>query len=148
MTDKEYEAQKKRIRYLTAKWVKTLGLGWWRIDIAYDRNPPAREGYEYSPSDSQNWDVAMTCVSDPNYCKALITFYCSVTKGLSDSDLEEAFLHELMHIMVSPMRSKQKAGEEERVATLLARGILWYEAAMLKKMKVLQAKLDKLSVKV
>lgn len=129
MTDKEYFFQKKRIQKLARKWVHSLGLGWWNVKIEYDREEPHGDMMSYSPKDVDGrWVVHMETRCDPNYLKATITCYLlPIANMKNDEELEEMFLHELMHIFVSPMKSDKKAAEEERVATTLARAFQYID---------------------
>lgn len=123
MTDAEYKKEKKRIQALAKKWIKPIGLGWWRINLAY-----ARDDFHEEIRDNNSYTnngVAASCSAEPNYLHATITFYLRVTKTMPDDELEEAFIHELMHIFLSPMSTDEKEDEEERVATTLARGFVW-----------------------
>jgi len=126
MTDKEYRQQKQRVRKLIKKWVRPLGLNWWRIDFAYERINKHEGQPTYAPMDVGGYfEVVMETRCDPYYLKAHITVYLQVTQDLDDDDLEQSFLHELMHVFLSPMKTKQKAGEEELVATKLAQAFMW-----------------------
>jgi hypothetical protein len=144
MTDKDYKIQKKRIQKLIDKWIQPLGLNWWRIDIAYERERKSEGKTEYAPTDiNGEWDTIFDVRCDHNYGKAYITCHLLVTRSLTDAELEESFVHELMHIFVSPMHTKQKAGEEELVATRLAKGLLWLEAHLLREFEKQKKKLLK-----
>lgn len=127
MTDREYEFEKKRIRKLIKKWVKPIGLDWWTINFVFERqekNP--YEKFDYSPKDINGiWACAMDTRADPYYLTATITCYLPILKNIDDSDLEEYFLHELMHVFLRPMHNKQTAKEEELVATKLAQAFVW-----------------------
>ena len=127
MTDKEYEFQKKRIRRLIKKWIKPIGLNWWKIDIEYDRGiRDDNSNPAYSPKVVKGkWVTMMETNCDPYYLKANIVCYLPDVARIEDEELEETFLHELMHIFLSPMKSKQKAKEEELVATKLAQAFIW-----------------------
>lgn len=127
MTDKEYEAQKKRIRRLTKKWFHKLGLGWWKIDIEYSRvSSDPFEKTAYSPKlISGKWVSVMATSADPWYRKALITCYLPEVSTLDDEELEETYLHELMHVFLSPMKNPKFAKEEEAVAQSLAKAFIW-----------------------
>jgi hypothetical protein len=125
MTDKEYRIQKARIRKLIKKWVKPLGLGWWRVTFDYHREQPP-SNTDYAPkSVNGTWVSAMTTMADPYYLTATIDCYLNVLKDCKDDDLEEYFVHELMHVLLSPMHHKKKAAEEELVATKLAQAVIW-----------------------
>jgi hypothetical protein len=122
MTDKEYEKQKKRIQKLIRKWVKRLGLGWWKIDFNYHREL-RNEPTNYNPNGE--WNCPMATGSDFYYLTASVDVYLSVIKDVSDELLEECFLHEMMHIFLKPMSTGKTAKEEELVATKLARAFIW-----------------------
>lgn len=123
MTDKEYNVQKKRIRSLIKKWHKAIGMNWWRVEYVYSRERRDDSATTYDPG--QGWDVAADCQTDSNYMTATVTFYLPNIVSIRDEELEEIYLHELMHILINPMQTKQKAAEEERVATTLARAMVW-----------------------
>lgn len=126
MTDKEYRQQRRRIQSLIKKWVQPLGLRWWSINFEYEREDKHSGGSAYAPMDVGGyWETVMDTRCDPNYLKATITVYCRVIKDMNDDDLELSFLHELMHIFVSPMHTQKTAKEEELVATKLAQAVLW-----------------------
>jgi hypothetical protein len=128
MTDKEYEKQKRRIRKLIKKWVKPLGLHWWRMDFAYRRDANTNHTASYSPKLNGNgnqWVVVMDTSADPYYRKGLITVYLPELQDMPDDELEECFLHELMHVFLSPMHNQKVAKEEESVAQSLALAFIW-----------------------
>ena len=127
MNDKEYKVQKERIRKLIKKWVKSLGLNWYEITFEYERGirtdttPTA-----YSPKVVKGvWETVMETEVDPYYGRAVIVCYLGVIKNLEDQDLEETFLHECMHIFLSPMHNKKENKQEELVATRLAKAFIW-----------------------
>lgn len=127
MTDKEYKEQKQRIRKLIKKWVQPLGLNWYSIEFIYERviKPDDRQT-AYSPKNvSGYWQTVMDTTADPYYCTASVTCYLPIVKDLNDRELEETFLHELMHIFLSSMHDKKSAKEEEQVATRLAKAFIW-----------------------
>lgn len=126
MNDKEYQIEKKRIQTLIKKWVKPIGLGWWNIRFEYERADKNSGDTTYAPMDIGGYyETVMETRCDPYYLNAAITVYCRVTKEMSDEDLELAFVHELMHVFLSPMHTKQTRKEEELVATKLAQGFIW-----------------------
>lgn len=146
MIDKEYKKQKARITYLRDKWVKQLGLNWYRITYEYvDESQSLALKVRYTNSFYASRPV-FEVSSDGNYMEACITCYMPNVAELEDDVLEECFLHELMHIMVAPMRTKQHAGDEERVCTLLAKAFGWAVELVPKKVKELN-KQSKISLK-
>jgi len=123
MTDKEYNTQKKRVKALIKKWHKLIGLNWWRVTYSYSRTVKDDNDTTYDPG--RGWAVAADCDTDSNYLTATITFYLPNVADIPDEYLEEIYLHEVMHIFINPMQTKEKAAEEERVATTLARAMAW-----------------------
>lgn len=131
MTDKEYKKQSKRVERLFHKWVGPLGLKWWEISLHCVRERKTGDTSSYAPPDI---DGFFTCIFDVHcdyfYKTADINAYIPIVEGIEDeANLERYFLHELMHILVRPMKHKQKAGEEEQVATMLADAFLWVAKA-------------------
>lgn len=128
MTDKEYKIEVERIRKLIKKWRSPLGLGWWKVTFEYEREEPEEDGKtEYAPRDVDGiWRNVAVTRCDPNYLLATITFYLIQTRKLSDDELEETFVHECMHIILSPMHTRRMAAQEELVATQLARAFTAY----------------------
>ena len=125
MNDKEYEKQKKRVEKLFKKWRDPLGLGWWRITISYSREH-AKGDTRYAPPDVNGiYDCVFDITCDYYYKIATIEAYLPVIKDIKDENLERYFIHEMMHIILKPMQHKEKAPDEELVATSLADAFLW-----------------------
>jgi len=129
MTDKEYREQKKRCEALIKKWVHELGLNWWHMSYEWIRGSHDGSDMEYRPfTGNQNrFTCIMEVTSDYYYKTACITFYLETIKDYED--IERHFVHELMHIFLKPMQTRQKAAEEELVATQLADAIIWAREA-------------------
>lgn len=126
MTKKELNIQKRRVQRLADKWIQPLGLGWWRIDLLYSTEVDRSGMTTYQPADiGGTYETVFAVGTDHNYMIARITAILPVIAQIEDERLEEYFVHELMHIFLRPMRTKQCAGEEEQVATRLARAFLW-----------------------
>lgn len=125
MTDKEFDKQKLRIKKLKDKWMDLLWLNQYWVEFDYIRETPGPESKtDYSPQDIGGyWEVVMETRSDPYYLKASVTVYTIQTAKLNDDQLEETFLHELCHIHLSPLHTKAKSNDEERVVTMLARAL-------------------------
>lgn len=128
MTDAEYEAQKARVDAVLAKWVNSIGLGWWRLSYVWSRDP-AVEGEGGASSDK----TAAVCTVLWQYLCATITFYLPTLADEDDSHLEWIIVHELMHVFLREMRWTNDDGDnidhEERVATMLAHGFMWAREA-------------------
>ena len=121
MNDKEYRAEKARLRKLADRWVDTLGLGQWEINLEYSRGKLEGEnqsfdytGTETSPAQTHaHWQ----------YMNAMLVFDLTETADYDDEDLERIFVHELSHVLINEMREKG-IRHEERVATLLANAFI------------------------
>lgn len=124
MTDKEFEKEKKRIQKLKDKWMPLLWLNQYWINFDYERENQGEDMTDYRPQDvGGRWESIMVTRSDPFYLKANITCYLLQTKKLNDEELEETFLHELCHIHLATLHTKENADNEERIVTLLARAL-------------------------
>lgn len=122
MTDQDYAKQVARIRALSSKWLKPLGLLWWTVHLEY-----AREGFD--TSEHPHGCLAYTKVSW-EYLEATITFNMPLVLNQTDDDLEYCFVHECCHILINEMRDALDGDNlflkhEERVCTTLARAFLW-----------------------
>lgn len=94
MKDKEYEAEKKRIKGLVDKWVDPLGLKWFEITINYNR--------DYQEKDN---NAAIATYSSWMYRHFTIDFFTATTKESSDAELEDTIVHELVHCLTAPLAS-------------------------------------------
>lgn len=93
MDDKKYEATKKRIRKFVDKWSKPMGLGWFKIDVTYDRNCSRDGSHTQAETDMSAW----------RYHEFTITFYITDVMELSDEELENTVVHELVHCLLAPI---------------------------------------------
>jgi hypothetical protein len=127
MNDEECERQKQRLRCLADKWVQSIGLGWWDIDMAY-----ARDDYEAPPAASSPDRSLAYCSADWRYGHACITWNLPMVRDTPDDKLERCFVHELMHIFLSETRETGDdwLAHEERVASTLTKAFLWLRDAL------------------
>ena len=117
MTDAEYEVQLERVRRLIEKWAKPIGLNWWRAKYVYDR--------DRCPEDAKR---VMDCSSSWKYGWFQITAYLPVVMTREDNELEEDFVHELMHVFLTELRNLEAVeweAHKEHVATVLAKAFIW-----------------------
>lgn len=121
MTDSEYEAQKARIQALIERWVKPLGLAWWKLNFEWERD---RCKDDVTLGDGYSTHVAMRCYADWRYMEATIIVFLPSVAERRDDELEPLFVHELMHVFLREMREKG-LDHEERVATTLAKAFVW-----------------------
>lgn len=126
MTDREYRKQKRRIRRLQKRWHGALGLGWWRIDHVYYRDG-------LGGADGDGVATLARVVANWEYRIATVRWSMPDVEKNADDELEEAFLHEMMHVFVSEMREGADHDvqhvHEEAVCTLLARAFVWTRQA-------------------
>ncbi len=136
MTDKEVKTQIARIQKLIDRWIRPLGLDWWRIHVHYERNP--------SPDKDGSYVGLMRMETHWEYLVASITVFLPHMVDMKDQDLEIAFLHELSHILVAEMRPAKCDDDyvrhEERVVSTLAYAFYWSREATLKEGKHAQKK--------
>jgi hypothetical protein len=121
MTDKEFNQQKKRVQKFWNKWFKTIGLGWFRVEVHWNRL--RNEDYpDEVAHTTTNWQ----------YRQAAVTFNLPACVDLNDEVLEEAVIHEMSHILVGGIqdfRDDQAREITEYTVTTVARAILWSREA-------------------
>lgn len=119
MDDKEYEAQKARVKALIDKWLTPLYLKWYDLDIDWHREKHC-----------EHPDDAFRVNSRWRYADATIYAYLPNIVDYDDEHLELVFIHECMHIVVNEMRPMDGDAHahpddwlehEERVCTMLAK---------------------------
>jgi hypothetical protein len=123
VTDAEFEVQKERIEKLIDKWVTPLGLRWWHIDFVYCMGLPN--------SDEKEAFTVFEVTSRWYYMESEIRVNMLRLPGIKDDNLEDAFVHELSHILVNETRADGKdwLKHEERVCTALAKAFIWTRSA-------------------
>lgn len=121
MTDAEFQTEKERLESMAEKWLKPLGLLWWRLHIVYSREPKKSEVHNGAY-------VAGQAHVDWMYLEATITFYVPEFLGVSDIDTERILVHECMHVLINEMR-EEGINHEERVCTMLASAFEWTREA-------------------
>lgn len=115
MTDKEYEALKKKITKLTTLWRDELGLGSYRLHHNWARTTKERV-------DNCGAEVKMRW----EYMEADFTWYVPALQDLDDDELEEVVVHEFCHILIAPLMyddSEHGRMVYERVTTTVQRAI-------------------------
>ena len=123
MNDQEHEATKARIRALDEKWTERLVAGW-RITLAYVRED-FKVNDEISPGTLASSDAHWP------YKFATISFNMPQCLQNDDEELEEAFVHELCHLLVNELRWREgedkdgyRLEHEEHTCTILARAVI------------------------
>lgn len=123
MTDKAFKRQKKRVQKYLRHWKVMLGLGVWRIDVDwYDGRLP--ETRSLNDRDVVLADIHVSW----EYLKATMRVNVAAVAGLSDEQLEEVIIHELLHAVVNEMRNYSADDgiyHEERVVSTLTSVIGW-----------------------
>lgn len=131
MTDKEYEAQKARVKKFIDKWYKAMGLDWFHVDMAWER-----ERREDRPA-----TVAVTTTTW-QYRNAYINWYMPAVVDNDDDFLENIVVHEFVHILVAPLMSvtdqEDLPNHHEYATECIARALVWVREAGEKDAKKLQ----------
>lgn len=121
MTDKEYREQKKRVQKFIDKWHKTLGMGWYRIDLEWDRARAEDYPNEAAITEWQ-WQ----------YRTASITFRLPEIALLNDEKLENVVVHEFAHILTGAMVQNQPDENRQLMeysTENVARALIWAREA-------------------
>lgn len=121
MTDKDFKAQKKRVLDFWNMYFSEIGMGWWAVELNW-----SREREESSPD-----TIALTNASW-EYRNGNVTFFLPKCAEISDDQLEEAVVHEMVHIIaegIHDLRDDQSREITEYTVTSLARAIVWARRA-------------------
>lgn len=114
MTDREFVAQRKRLLALMKKWREVLSLDEWLITFQPHRGAYEVEGAMGAALASADvrWE----------YRQATLAFDCEMLASHTDSEVQDTFIHEAMHVLVNEMRDDtgSSISHEERVCTTLA----------------------------
>lgn len=121
MTDKEYREQKKRVQKYIDKWFNTLGLGWYRVDINWDR-AKSEDAPDEAAITSCQWQ----------YRTASITYRLPVIAELDDDKLENVVVHEFAHILTGAMVQNAPESNDqlkEYGTECVTRALIWAREA-------------------
>ena len=123
MNDQEYETTKARIRALNEKWATLLVEGW-QLGLAFVRE-------DFKVDDEISPGTLATSNARWPYKVALISFNMPHCLENNDEELEEAFVHELCHLLVNELRWREgedkdgyRMEHEEHACTELARAFI------------------------
>lgn len=109
-----WKAERKRIRRIGKKWRHVLALYEWDLTTHFVDGPLIVDG-TLAP------DAAGCASVDWQYRHADVSFNLEKTAKLTDTKLEEVYLHEMMHVLLHEMREHDpELKHEERVASTLA----------------------------
>lgn len=125
MNDEQAEAQKARVQALYDRWVRPLGLSWWRWKLVWHRGA-------IQDHDSALFNVNVSF----EYHRVTLDICLPLVDEQSDDDLEWAFVHECAHVFTIPL--KHAAAErvdsdamhmlEEHQASAIASALVWLRA--------------------
>lgn len=107
-----WKAERKRIRKIANRWYRPLGLDEWRLTTRYTQGNLIVDGAVSSAA------VGMASVRW-QYREAELDFNLEKTAKLSDEDLEEVYIHEVMHVLLNEMREEGIEHEERTAQTLM-----------------------------
>lgn len=124
MTDKDVKAERKRTKAVLTKWRDILGLHKDRFHYEFHRMPCAEDSRAVADI-TASWE----------YRNHYVNTYLPQSIGLDDTELEECLVHELCHVLLSPLwdneeeHTKAEIQKNEYATTSLAFAILWaYQA--------------------
>lgn len=121
MTDKTYKEQKKRVQKCVDKWFKTLGLGWYEVDIVWSRT-----------IDTTSPDCVGRATTSWQYRQAEVVFFLPNVENLSNEKIESIVVHEFTHILTSAISIYIPEGHEqnnEYATECVARALEWAREA-------------------
>lgn len=110
---KQHEQTVDKIDKLVAKWVGDLWLGQWDIKAVYKWNG-------ISEVDGAPSKAAACCQANWKYMHAEVRIDVPQFSTMSDAEMEDCIVHELLHAVVHEMRS-EGIDHEERVVSHLQR---------------------------
>ncbi len=114
MAVKKRESLEDYVDRLFDLWFDRLPVGTYRITASWtDR--------EKRETNGRLGEVAMDVSSDYRYQQASIQIYAPTVRTMTDERIEEAVVHELLHVALCPMAHGEREDEEEVVVTLMAR---------------------------
>jgi len=138
MTDREFEAQRKRVRREMNKWRNLMGLGSWAFSYVY-----CREGLDVPDGYAAEGRTCLMRVNSAwEYCEAEIAISMPMMLETPDEELSRICIHEMMHVLVAELREgADDIRHEERVVTMLTKAAMWMmEGAALGERKKLKGK--------
>lgn len=116
MTDKEYREQKKRVQKYIDRWFIPMGLGWFKVDMVWDRATK-----EDAPS------VAAEVYTQWQYRQASVHWYLPNLATVKDDELDDIVVHEFTHILINPLtlidKSEDLPMQHEYATETIARAI-------------------------
>lgn len=122
MNDMDYAKQKARCKKFIDKWFDTMGLGWFKVDMTWNR---ARD--EDVPS------TAAKTITHWQYRTANIEWFVPALEDNDDDFLEGIVVHEFTHILIAPLMLADSTEDlklqHEYATECIARAIVWAREA-------------------
>lgn len=121
MTDRQYAAQKKRVMALWDKWFSDIGMSWWAVELKWSRE-----------REEDSWNTVGLTNASWHYRTGTVTFFLPACADMNDDQLEEAVVHEMVHVIAAGIhdnRDDQAREITEYTVTSLARAIVWARQA-------------------
>lgn len=116
---RKFKRHRRRVERLAKKWLHALGLKWWGVTINYY---DVLHGSEQAPGQ----ETVMVTSVQWQYVQATIDVFLPTVAAIDDVELERAFVHECMHILVAEMREDDEDNKhEDRTCELLSKAVLW-----------------------
>jgi hypothetical protein len=112
---------KARIRAALDKWLKPLGLLWWKVDVIYFDDPTVLAERFYKGDG--DWVLARM-YADWRYMTARIEINLPQFVDLDQEKTERTIVHELCHALVNEMQW-DGMDHEERVVSTLTYAFFW-----------------------
>jgi len=113
----------KRVKKLLRKyfqwWIHWTGLGYWSVRAVFEK------GIENIPG---NLYLCGHVDAEWKYQTATVTFYPKAMRHLTPKEIEEAVVHEIMHVFLNEMQ-EDGMHHEERCATQLQKAFSWVKGA-------------------
>jgi hypothetical protein len=123
VSDKEYKFERSRVEKYLKKWFKPAGFGWFQVDVQFIREESLKD---------DNTNVAAQCFARWEYKSATLKFYLGSLQGLKDDVVERTVVHELCHILTSPIQdfSTDETKQMTEYATSLVTDALLFTSEM------------------
>ena len=122
MTKSKNEKQIDRIKKYAFKWKWIVTEYGWKFDMMYCDN------FADMPRDVTNERTVAIVTSKFDYLSADIYFNLEIVAELSDDELEEDIIHELTHMLVSPIVESNEM--EEYTVTTISRVLMRMKSAL------------------
>jgi hypothetical protein len=131
MTDKEYNATRRRCLKLFDRWKNDVGLGPYEITYEFHREGIPDKG---TPDVHTSLTTVMDVEASWKYMRAKVRVDMPSACTLEVAELEQTIVHEFMHIVLSELKPERQSpslhDHEEHVAEHLARRFVAFRQAL------------------